>query len=141
MSRVSRLFAVLAVLVIVGCSSGPDMDDVEKQVVASMFKDDFERAVFEVKDFKKVDGFVEADGIRGIEVSFDIVFKVGVNEMFDEAERMRRRGDMNSWGLAKAATVLQASHGMAKKGDRIPVVQTFRFRETENGWRLITQGT
>lgn len=125
----------LSALLLAACSGGPSEAEVEQQIVAHELKG-MNAKVLDIDDFEKVNSYKDTPNTRVVEVSYDVVFKIGVDEIDTMIKEARLARSASAWTLARYATDLQGTYGYKRKGDKVHMSKEYRFRETDNGWQM-----
>lgn len=92
-----------------------------------------------MENFQKLDGRLNEDKSYSVEVSYDLVFRKGLDEISAQisADATRAPFDAMDKGLEIFAKVME--FGNFKAGDRIYKREIYRFVKTEKSWRLASE--
>ncbi|SFM22054.1 hypothetical protein [Marinobacter zhejiangensis] len=121
MARAVKLAgALLAAVLLAGCSDAPSNSDIEDALNALNSE-----SFTEVTDFEKVNGYPEGEHRYVVEVNYEITFTQDLDELITEASGMERM----ALGMLKMAV------GNFEEGDTMEDSTSITFVDTENGWR------
>ena len=128
----------LLLMLLTACARPPAGEEIERLVVAAVEADPTTTELFSVENFAKVNGFQESDNVYYADVTYDLVFRKGLDQYADEVGS--RAGDpkqlLGALGEAAGVVALRMEYGEFKRGDRRPVARKVRLIRTEKGWRL-----
>lgn len=123
MARAVKLAgAVLAAVLLAGCSDTPSNGDIEDALNALNSE-----SFTEVTDFEKVNGYAEGEHRYVVEVNYEITFTQDLDELMAEAQGL----DRMALGMLKIAV------GNFEEGDTMEDNTTITFVDTENGWQAL----
>ncbi len=123
--------ALLALMLLAGCSSKPSDQMIEEQV-STRLQQEYGSAIFEVVNFTKVNGIPRDRNTYVAEVEYDLRFKVGLQ---GATAALQEEGDsIFSAGLKAAA--LGVTYGDFKAGDTLHKQERVRFVRAEKGWLI-----
>jgi len=133
-----RLFALLPLVLLAGlltaCSSKPSVDELRALVVDALDAEG-PQALYRVENFNKVNGYMQDDHRYVAEVSYDLVFTKGLQEIAAETQN-QPGGPLEKMGKGMGLMALGLLYGDFKAGDRLPRTQTLHLIQTEQGWRI-----
>ncbi len=127
----SGLIALLALLMLAGCSSKPTDEAIREQVTARLLQE-YGDAIFEVVNFSKVNGIPRDSNTYIAEVEYDLRFKVGLEGA--TAALQQNNGSIFAAGMQAAA--LGMAYGDFKPGDTLHKKERVRFVRAEKGWLI-----
>ena len=127
-----KKFAVLlAVILLTACSMKPNDATITQQVSTQLLQRHGD-LIFEVVNFKKVNGISRDDNTYDAEVEYDLRFLV---DLKDAADRLQQQsGSIFAAGLE--ATALGLAYGNFKKGDTLHKKEWVHFVRSEKGWLI-----
>ena len=127
-----RTLLLLAVtLLLAACSMKPDDELIARQV-SSQLQQRYSAAIFEVVNFRKVNGISHDKHHYAAEVAYELRFLV---DLEDATERLQQTsGSIFRAGLE--ATALGLSYGNFKKGETIHKKEWVNFVRSEQGWMI-----
>lgn len=123
---------VLLTLMLAACSSKPDEQAIREQVTARLLSGE-RTAIFEVRNFRKSNGFPRDENTYIAEVEYDLYFKVGLREAARALQP--QSGSIFSAGVASA--MLGLTYGDFKAGDIQHRKERVQFVRSEQGWQLV----
>ncbi|MFZ5467487.1 MAG: hypothetical protein ACOZAI_09530 [Pseudomonadota bacterium] len=133
-----RLFALLPVFLLAGlltaCSSKPSVNEL-RDLVADELNAEGPQAIYKIENFNKVNGYMKDDRRYVAEVTFDLVFTKGLQDIAAEAQS-QPGGPLEKMGKGMGLMSLGLLYGDFKAGDRLPRAQTLPLIRTEQGWRI-----
>lgn len=125
----SGLVTLLVLLVLAGCSSKPTDVTIREQVTARL-QQPYNGSVFEVVNFRKVNGIPRDRNNYIAEVEYDLHFKVGL----DEAATALKEVSDNIFAAGLKAATLGVTCGNFKAGDTLHKKEQVHFVRSEKGW-------
>jgi len=132
MNRLWRGFIpLLLVLLITGCSNKPS-DDAIRQQVTDQLTEEYGTAIFDVTNFKKINGIPRDDNTYIAEVEYDLQFKVNLE---NAAKALQPESD-NIFAASMKAASLGITFGDFKAGDIQHKKARVRFIRTDKGWMI-----
>ena len=134
----STICLLLLCLSTMGCTSTPSEEHVKLQIAKYILPQAGEE-VFSMEEFKKLDGRLNSDGSYSVEVSYDLVFRKGLDQISAQlsADATERPFKTLDKGLEIFAKVME--FGNFKAGDRVHKQEIYRFVKTEKSWRLANE--
>lgn len=124
-------FSLLLVLLVAGCSNKPSDDSIRQQVTDRLHEQ-YSSSIFDVINFKKVNGIPRDDNTYIAEVEYDLRFKVNV----DDAAKALEPESENIIDAGMKAVALSLTYGNFKAGDIKHKKERVRFVRTEKGWLI-----
>jgi hypothetical protein len=132
MSRFWRLgLPLLLALLMAGCSNKPADESIQRQVTAQLHQQ-YGEAIFEVINFRKVNGIPRDDNTYIAEVEYDLRFKVGLQE----ATRTLQQESGSIFAAGMKAAALGMTYGDFEAGDILHKKERVRFIRAEKGWLI-----
>ena len=132
--NILSLLGLLLALLLAGCSNEPSANAIRQQITAQLL-DNHRDQIYEVKNFKKINGWHKDDYVYVAKVNYDLLYKT------DLAGAMRilqgENGSMFAGGLN--ALALGMAYGDFKAGDIRHFSEEYAFMKTEKGWMLKPQ--
>jgi hypothetical protein len=127
-----KKFAVLLVAVLLtACSMKPSDEAVAQQVTAHLLQR-HSGIIYEVIDFKKLNGISRNNNVYDAEVEYKLRFLV---DLTDASERLQYNSS-NIFAAGLEATTLGLAYGNFKKGDTIYKKEWIHFVRSEQGWLI-----
>ncbi len=123
--------ALLALVLLAGCSSKPSDDAIREQVTARL-QQEYGTTLFEVVNFTKVNGIPRDSNTYIAEVEYDLRFKVGL----DRAATVLQQAGENIFTAGLKAAALGVTYGDFKAGDTVHKSERVRFVRAEKGWLI-----
>ena len=133
MKRFALLF--LAALSLVACSGLPEDRQIEKMVRESLLTDGL-GDLFEVRDFKKVNGFRESENVYVVDVEYDLEFRKSFTEVVREIRANPTGPQYGMFGSKLVLAAIQSNFGQFEVGDRLHKIEKVRLHRTESGWQI-----
>lgn len=126
-----RLLLLAALLMLTACSMKPADEAIAQQVTAQLLQRHSD-VIFEVVDFKKVNGISRDKDTYDAEVEYKLRF---VADLADASTRLQQKsGSIFAAGLE--ATALGLVYGNFKKGETINKKEWVHFVRSEKGWLI-----
>lgn len=133
-----RLPALALLVLLAGllsaCSREPSVNELHALLVDALDAEG-PQAIYRVENFKKIKGYMKDERRYVAEVSYELVFTKGLQDIAAEAER-QPGGPLEKLGSGMGLVTLSLLYGDFKAGDRLPRSQTLHLIETEQGWRI-----
>lgn len=126
-----KLLLVTLALVLAGCSGKPSEGVIKEQVTAKLLADGNDQ-VYEVNNFKKINGIPQDDNNYIAEVAYDLRFKVDLEDAGDALQS--KSSNVFAGGLK--AMALGVKYGPFKAGDMLHFEEKIPFIRTDNGWQV-----
>ncbi|MFO7592760.1 MAG: hypothetical protein R6X15_01775 [Pseudomonadota bacterium] len=123
--------ALLALMLLAGCSSKPTDEEVREQVTGRL-EQEYGTPIFEVVNFAKVNGIPRDRNTYFAEVEYDLRFKVGLDKA---ATALQQEGE-NLFTAGLKAAALGVTYGDFKAGDMLHKKERVRFVRAEKGWLI-----
>ena len=116
------ILLIMAVLfILAGCSTKPSADQIKE-----LLFDKVDYKIFDVQHFTKVNGFWKNNNTYVADVNYDIIFKVGLDDIKPEG----------GIGAAIFLVLLERQYGRFKKGDTRKRSQEITLIKKEKGWAI-----
>jgi hypothetical protein len=129
-----KIALLVAVILLSACSMKPSDEMIAQQVTAQLLQR-HSNAIFEVTNFKKVNGIARDNNHYDAEVEYELRFVV---DLKDAAERLQESsGSIFAAGME--ATALGLTYGNFKKGDGRHKKEWVHFVRSEQGWLIDQQ--
>ena len=132
--RLSLLLAMI-VLSLGACSGLPEEQQIEKMVRDNLLTEGL-GDLFELKDFKKVNGFRESENVYVVDVEYDLEFRKSFTDVVREIRANPTGPQYGMFGSKLVLAAIQSNFGQFDVGDRIHKSEKVRLHRTENGWQL-----
>ncbi len=116
-----------------GCTSPPSSEDIKRQIAKHVLQDGRDK-IFIFENFQKINGLATKDGSYIVEVSYELVFRKGLNELTHELNTTESPLVALGTGLEIMTQLLQ--YGQFEAGERLPYHEKHQLVKTEQGWRL-----
>ncbi len=129
------IWPTMMLLLLVSCSGKPGAGEIENQVVEKL-QAGGSASIFHIENFHKVNGFESQDGVYIAEISYDVVFDKGFNNLRAAAVDSMQSNPLGSFLSGIQAFGYLAQFGVFTKGDRRTVTDKVALLKTDNGWRL-----
>ncbi len=132
-----KRFALLLLvsLSLPACSGLPEDQQIEKMVRDNLLTDGL-GDLFEVRDFKKVNGFRESENVYIVDVEYDLEFRKSFTEVVREIRANPTGPQYGMFGSKLVLAAIQSNFGQFDVGDRIHKTEQVHLHRTENGWQL-----
>ncbi len=131
MKRLLQCFTILPVLLLAACAVVPSESRIRQQVTDLLASEGGDE-LYEVVDFRQLDG-TPYDKLTYIaDVSFGLRFKKGLDDITREA---KIRGD-DYLSIQMGSQALQQYFGDFRAGDVLQRNIEVTFKKTDNGWIL-----
>ncbi|WP_163930450.1 hypothetical protein [Paraferrimonas sp. SM1919] len=122
------IFAAIT-LCLIACSDSPSEQQVLEQIKQSVNVSE----VLEVANIDKLNGWMDKQHYVA-QVSYEIIF---IRDPKDAAHQLSKANKDNPFAGIFGEMALKMEYGNFKAGDTQQFTKDFRFRKTEQGWRLI----
>jgi len=130
-----RLLTILGLsFFLLACSGKPSVSELEK-LVAIELKANTPQAIYNIENFKKIDGLSQDAQRYSADVSYELVFNKSLQDIAAQAQQAPG-GALDKLGAGVNLVTLSLLYGDFKAGDRLPRQQTLNLVKSENGWRL-----
>jgi len=133
-----KIVFLFAILLLTGCSGKPSNDEIEEQVVGNLLSDGGEE-IFQIENFKKINGFEKDSKTYIADVKYDLVFRKGIKELAKHLKQESKGSPLGAFGAGFGIMALQMQYGNFKAGHRVTKEEKVTFIKTENGWRISEQ--
>jgi hypothetical protein len=134
MGEMMKKFAVLLVAVLLGACSMKPSDELIAQQATTQLLQQYGDTIFEVSNFRKVNGISRDDNHYEAEVEYDLRFLV---DLQDATERLQQKSG-SIFAASLEATALGLTYGNFKAGDTIHNKEWLHFVRSEKGWLIDT---
>ncbi|TQV63271.1 MAG: hypothetical protein FNT29_07450 [Halothiobacillaceae bacterium] len=135
MNRALSLLAGLGLAVLLtACSGKPSINELQRLVAADLGATG-PQAIVRVENFSKDNGYAKDDRRYVAEVSYDLVFQKGLQDVAVQAQNAPG-GPLEKMGKGMGLMTLGLLYGDFKAGDRLPQKKKVTLIRTENGWRI-----
>ena len=135
MKHVLNLLAGLCLATLLtACSNKPSVEEL-RQLVSTELGATGPQAIYLIENFKKDNGYDKDDRHYVAEISYELVFQKGLQDIAVEADRTPG-GPMEKFGKGMGLMTLGLLYGDFKAGDRLPQQKSVTLIKTENGWRI-----
>lgn len=126
-----RVALILLAVLLTACSMKPS-DEMIAQQVEQQLLERYGDTIFEVANFKKLNGIARDDNLYEAEVEYQMRFLV---DLKDASEALQQKsGSIFAAGME--ATALGITYGNFKKGDTITKKEWVKFVRSEKGWLI-----
>ncbi len=126
-----KLAALLMLLLLSACSHKPTDELITQQVTAQLQQRHGEM-LFEVVNFRKVNGIQRGDNAYDADIEYDLRFLL---DLKDVSMRLQQQGG-SIFAAGMEATSLGLLYGNFQKGDIIHKSERVRFVRSEKGWLI-----
>ena len=126
-----RLILLTFALLLAACSMKPS-DEMISQQVQQQLMQRYGDTIFEVANFKKINGITRDDNHYDAEVEYEMRFLVNLEDATDALQK--KSGSIFAAGME--ATALGLTYGNFKKGETISKKEWVKFVRSEQGWML-----
>ncbi|MDH5783996.1 MAG: hypothetical protein OEZ16_00125 [Chromatiales bacterium] len=124
------LIALSLALLLSGCTTKPNDEMIAQQVTQQRLQQ-YGDHIFEVINFRKVNGFPRSDNNYEAEVEYDLRFLIDLKDVTASSD------NIISAGIETAA--LSLAYGNFKQGDIIHKKERVKFILSEKGWMIDPQ--
>ncbi len=128
------LTALFLAMLLTACSGKPSVDELQ-QLVSIELNATGSDAIYTIENFTKINGYEKDDRHYVAEVSYDLVFRKGLQDVAVEAEQAPG-GPLEKMTQGMGLMTLGLLYGDFKAGDRLPQKKAITLIKTENGWRI-----
>ena len=129
---VKKVFIITSLIFLYGCSDAPSTSVIKNEIEQGLQESKFSN-ILEFQNIKKVNGFEESNKIYIADITYDIHFLKGLNEIKQES---KGNSLMSSFGTM----ALSMQYGNFKAGDIQPQELKLTMIKTEQGWKIKSQG-
>lgn len=132
-----KRFILLALFTVFlgACSGLPEDKAIETMVRDNLLTDGL-GDLFEMKNFKKTNGFRESENVYVVDVEYDLEFQKSFVEVVREIRANPTGPQYGMFGSKLVLAAIQSNFGQFDVGDSIHKTEKIRLLRTENGWRM-----
>ena len=132
----NRALAVaLATVLLWGCTSKPQDDEVERLVREAVLSEGL-GDLFSFESYTRTNGFRESDNVYVVDVEYDLVFQKSFVEVVREIRADPTGPQYGIFGSKLILSAIQSNFGQFEAGDKIHKAEKFTLHNTEKGWRV-----
>ena len=129
------LVVALATLLLWGCTSKPQDDEIESLVREAVLSEGLED-LFSFENYTRTNGFRESDNVYVVDVEYDLVFQKSFVEVVREIRADPTGPQYGIFGSKLILSAIQSNFGQFEVGDKIHKVEKITLHNTEKGWRV-----
>ena len=126
---------ILLAVFLSGCSGLPEEKAIETMVRDNLLTDGL-GDLFEMKNFRKTNGFRESENVYIVDVEYDLEFRKSFIDVVREIRANPTGPQYGIFGSKLILTAIQSNFGQFDVGDKIHKTEQIKLHRTENGWRL-----
>ncbi len=126
---------ILLTIFLAGCSGLPEETEIESMVRDNLLTDGL-GDLFEMKNFRKTNGFRESENVYVVDVEYDLEFQKSFIDVVREIRANPTGPQYGVFGSKLVLAAIQSNFGQFDVGDKIHKVDKIRLQRTENGWRM-----
>ncbi|UBO73454.1 hypothetical protein [Aeromonas rivuli] len=130
-----KWFIPLLALWLFACSSGPGVDEIERQVRAQLLTGS-DAKLFDMSDFQVLDQSETQDGVYLIKVSYQLHFKQGLDQLQVLQDEDLVYDRVGPYQQEMALMELERKYGNFEAGQVVAQQSQVWMLKTEQGWRL-----
>lgn len=130
-----KWFIPLLTLWLFACSSGPGVDEIERQVRAQLLTGS-DAKLFDMSDFQVLDQSETQDGVYLIKVSYQLHFKQGLDQLQVLQDEDLVYDRVGPYQQEMALMELERKYGNFEAGQVVAQQSQVWMLKTEQGWRL-----
>lgn len=122
-------------IILTGCSGRPSDSDIETQTLEMLLSDGGDE-LFQVENFKKINGFEQDSKTYIADIEYDLTFKKSLEEIEQQFRREPQSSVFAGMGIGVSLWFLRLQYGNFEAGYRTTQAREVTFLKTENGWRI-----
>jgi hypothetical protein len=129
------LVAALVTLLLWGCASKPQDDEIESLVREAVLSEGL-GGLFSLENYTRTNGFRESDNVYVVDVEYDLVFQKSFIEVVREIRADPTGPQYGIFGSKLILSAIQSNFGQFEAGDKIHKAEKVTLHNTEQGWRV-----
>jgi hypothetical protein len=129
------LAVALATLLLWGCASKPQDDEIERLVREAVLTEGL-GDLFSFENYTRTNGFRESDNVYVVDVEYDLVFQKSFVEVVREIRADPTGPQYGIFGSKLILNAIQSNFGQFEAGDKIHKDEKITLHNTEQGWRV-----
>ena len=138
---------MLSMVLLSGCESSPNIETISSLLINQHHTKNF-NLFSNIKNVKEVNGFLESNSRYVADISYDLEFTMGLNELEKETDRLYQeivnaKGPLSSrekigikYSLKKEWMPILKEHRTFDRGDTVAKVLQVSLVKKKNGWEL-----
>jgi hypothetical protein len=135
-ARLMKNVLLLAALItLAACSGKPSVSEIREQVASQMQADGRDR-LFEIRNFRKRNGFRKDERTYIADVEYELVFRKSLADLQAELEKEAQDSPFRALSSSVEIVAMKLKFGNFKAGDHITRQAKLTLIRTEQGWRI-----
>ena len=117
------------------CSGKPSVSEIRDQVASRLQAEGRDR-LFEIRNFRKRNGFRKDDHTYIADVEYELVFRKSLADLQDELEKDAQDSPFRALSSSVEIMALKLKYGNFRAGDHLARKDKLTLIKTEQGWRI-----